>query len=52
MNQAEQRFASYLDANDYSWTFEPDYQAEFALVERLKTKPDFLGVPRRSARRL
>lgn len=42
MNHAEQRFASYLEANDYSWTFEPDYQAEFALVERLKTKPDVL----------
>jgi hypothetical protein len=42
MNQAEQRFASYLDGNDYSWTFEPDYQAEFGLVERPKTNPDFL----------
>lgn len=42
MNEAEQRFAAYLDSQGYSWKHEPDYQAEFSLQNPLATKPDFL----------
>jgi hypothetical protein len=42
MNEAEQRFADYLDAHGYDWAFEPDYQAQLGLSEPLRTEPDFL----------
>jgi hypothetical protein len=42
MNEAEQRFAGYLDDHGYQWKFEPDYRTEFALDARLRTNPDFL----------
>lgn len=42
LNEAEQRFAAYLDAHGYRWRHEPDYQAEFGLRARLETQPDFL----------
>src|SRR4051794_7893285 len=41
-NEAELRFAAYLDEYGYSWKHEPDYQAELGLPRRLETKPDFL----------
>jgi hypothetical protein len=40
MNEAEQRFAAYLRCHGYTWSHEPDYQAEFGLEEPLVTKPD------------
>lgn len=42
MNEAEQRFAAYLDAHDYIWSHEPDYQAELGLPAPPATTPDFL----------
>jgi hypothetical protein len=42
LNQAELRFAAYLDDHAYTWKHEPDYQAELGLPARLETKPDFL----------
>jgi hypothetical protein len=42
MNEAEQRFAAYLGSHGYTWSFEPDYQAEFMLEAPLTTKPDFI----------
>lgn len=42
MNEAERRFAAYLDSHGYQWSHEPDYQAEFSLAAPLATKPDFL----------
>jgi hypothetical protein len=41
-NEAELRFATYLDDYGYSWKHEPDYQAEVGLPKRLETRPDFL----------
>ena len=42
MNEAERRFAAYLDANGYAWQLEPDYRVELDLDEAPATKPDFL----------
>lgn len=42
LNEAEQRFAAYLDDHGYAWKHEPDYQAELGLAAPLATKPDFL----------
>jgi hypothetical protein len=42
LNDAEQRFADYLDAHGYTWSHEPDYQTELGLPTRLETRPDFL----------
>jgi two-component system nitrate/nitrite response regulator NarL len=46
-NEAEQRFATYLDKYGDGWKYEPDQQAEFGLVASPHTEPDF-GVVRRS----
>jgi hypothetical protein len=42
LNEAERRFAAYLDAHDYSWSHEPDYQAALGLPAPPATTPDFL----------
>jgi hypothetical protein len=42
LNEAEERFAAYLDEFDYTWSHEPDYQAEFLLPGPQLTRPDFL----------
>lgn len=42
LNEAELRFAAYLDEHGYTWKHEPDYQAELELPAPLTTKPDFL----------
>lgn len=40
MNEAEQRFAAYLDAHGYAWEFEPPWAEE--LGTPVATQPDFL----------
>ena len=42
LNKAEQRFAAYLDDYGFGWKYEPDYQEELGLPQRLVTTPDFL----------
>lgn len=42
MNEAEIRFAAYLDSSGYTYDFEPDYQVALALPTPTATKPDFL----------
>jgi hypothetical protein len=42
MNEAEKRFAAYLDSHGYHWKHEPDYQLELGLQAPLATRPDFL----------
>jgi hypothetical protein len=42
LNEAEQRFAAYLNEHGYTWKHEPDYHVELAVPAPLATTPDFL----------
>lgn len=42
MNEAEIRFAAYMDACGHTYGFEPDYQVALGLPAPVATKPDFL----------
>lgn len=42
MNEAETRFAAYMDACGYTYSYEPEYQTALSLPTPVATKPDFL----------
>jgi hypothetical protein len=43
VNEAEKRYAAYLDLHGYTWMAEPDYQKELGLLAPVVTRPDFLA---------